>query len=121
MSASTLYDRLGRRAGIERITRTLIENHLANPVVKTRYANSDDLARVERRAVEFFCAGTGGPENYSGMDMRTTHRGMNVSEQEFVAVLDDAMAALESNGVDATTRGEVLALLWSLKGEVVRV
>lgn len=65
-------------------------------------------------------AGTGGPETYSGRDMVTTHRGMNISEQEFVAVLEDAMAGLEKNGIDASTRATVLAILWSLKGEVVR-
>ena len=120
-SVPSLYERLGGHAGITRITRDLLRNHLANPLVSIRYARSEDLARVERRAVEFFCAGTGGPETYSGQDMLATHKGMNISEQEFVAVLDDAMAALETNGIDAQTRTEVLGILWSLKGEVVRV
>jgi len=117
----SLYERLGRREGITRITADLMKNHLANPLVKARYENSEDLARVERRAVEFFCAGTGGPETYSGQDMLTTHRGMNISEQEFMSVIDDAMAALHTNGVDEPTRNDVLAILWSMRREVVRV
>lgn len=120
-SVPSLYERLGGNAGITRITRDLLRNHMSNPLVSTRYAGSEDLARVERRVVEFFCAGSGGPETYSGQDMVSTHKGMNISEQEFVAVLDDAMAALETNGIDAPTRTEVLGILWSLKGEVVRV
>ena len=116
----SLYERLGRRDGIARITRTLISNHLANPLVRTRFENSD-MARVEQHAVEFFCAGAGGPETYGGRDMLTTHRGMNISEQEFVAVVDDAVAALDSHGIEPATRSDVLAILWSLKGEVVRV
>jgi hemoglobin len=115
-----LYERLGRREGIARITRTLIDNHMANPLVSVRYAGAD-MKKVEQRVVEFFCAGAGGPETYSGKDMLATHRGMNISEQEFVAVLDDAMAALQSNGVDADTRNDVLAILWSLKDQVIRV
>jgi hemoglobin len=118
---TSLYERLGRREGIARITADLMKNHLANPVVKTRFANSEDLARVERRAVEFFCAGTGGPETYSGQDMLTTHRGMNISEQEFMAVIDDAMVALQTNGIDESTRNDVLAVLWSMRREVVRL
>ena len=117
----SLYERLGGREGITRITRDLVRNHLANPLVSARYARSEDLEGVERRVVEFFCAGSGGPETYTGQDMIATHKGMNISEQEFVAVLDDAMAALETNGVDAPTRAEVLAILWSLKGQVVRI
>lgn len=120
-SAPTLYERLGRRDGIARITRDLIANHLANPLVKTRYEYVENMARVEQHVIEFFCAGAGGPETYGGKDMLATHRGMNISEQEFVAVVDDALAALVSNGIDATTRNDVLAILWSLKGEVIRV
>ncbi len=120
-TTASLYERLGRREGITRITADLMKNHLANPLVKTRYENSKDLARVERRVIEFFCAGSGGPETYSGQDMVSTHRGMNVSEQEFISVIDDAMAALEKNDIDVTTRNDVLAILWSLKGEVIRV
>lgn len=116
----SLYDRLGRQEGIARITRTLIDNHLANPVVNVRYRETD-LKKVEQRVIEFFCAGAGGPQTYTGKDMRTTHKGMNVSEQEYVSVIDDAMAALETHGIDAATRNDVLAILWSLKGEVMRV
>ena len=120
-TTASLYDRLGRREGITRITRDLIEIHLANPLVKTRFENIEDPARFERRVIEFFCAGSGGPETYSGRDMVSTHRGMNISEQEFISVVDDAMAALEKNGIDLPTRNDVLAIFWSLKGEVVRV
>lgn len=120
-ATETLYDRLGRREGITRITRELMKNHLANPLVKTRYENSLDLERVETRVVEFFCVGAGGPESYSGKDMLATHKGMNVSEQEFITVIDDAMDALEKCGVEPSVRNEVLAILWSLKGEVIRV
>ena len=63
-TTTTLYERLGRREGITRITADLMKNHLANPLVNARYMNSEDLARVERRAVEFFCAGTGGPADH---------------------------------------------------------
>ena len=119
--ATTLYERLGSQEGITRISRELIKNHLGNPLVKTRYQNIDNMDRLEQRVIEFFCAGAGGPQSYSGQDMLTTHRGMNVSEQEFITVIDDAMNALETCGIDTPTRNEVLAILWSLKGEVICV
>jgi len=120
-ATTTLYDRLGRRDGITQITRALIKNHLANPLVSNRYSQIKDMDRVERNVIDFFCAGAGGPESYTGKDMLGTHRGMNISEQEFVSVIDDAMAALETCGVDAPVRNEVLAILWSMKGDVIRV
>ena len=119
-TTTSLYDRLGRREGIARITRTMIDNHMANPLVNARYGASD-LPKVEQHVIEFFCAGAGGPESYTGKDILATHKGMNINEQEFVTVIDDAMAALETHNVDSATRNDVLAVLWSLKGEVVRV
>lgn len=120
-SNASLYERLGRHEGITRITRELMKNHLSNPLIKTRFLASENLERVERRAVEFLCAGSGGPESYTGKDLLTTHKGMNISEQELCSVIDDALDALDKCGVEASARNEVLAILWSLKGDVVRV
>ena len=76
---------------------------------------------MERRAVEFFCAGTGEPESYTGQDMAATHKGMNINGQEFMTVIDDAMNALQKNAIDEATRNDVLAVLWSMRRKVLRV
>lgn len=120
MSAS-LYDRLGGEAGISAIVDDVIAAHLANPAVQTRFQNVSDLEHAKKMAREFFCAGSGGPQAYTGKDMRTAHKGMNISEQEYLAVVDDIMGTLAKHGIDDTTRKDVLAILYSLKGEIIRV
>lgn len=117
----SLYDRLGRFDGITRIVHDVMENHLANPAIRTRFAAAKDLDHAKKMAVEFFCAGCGGPEAYTGRDLVITHTGMNISEQEYMAAMDDILAALEKNDIDPATRGEVTAVLYSLKGQVIRV
>ena len=67
------------------------------------------------------CAGTGGPQAYSGKDMLAAHKGMNISEQEFMAVLDDILAALETHGVGQREIEEFLFIAHSLRGDIVRV
>jgi hemoglobin len=123
MSTATvpLYDRLGGIEGITRIVADTIDAHLANPLIRSRFENSPDLARAKRMAVEFFCAGSGGPQPYTGKDLLAAHKGMNVSEQEYMAAMDDIVAALRRNGVDDGTQGEVVAILYSVKGQVIRV
>lgn len=118
---ATLYDRLGRFDGITRIVHDVMDNHLANPAVQTRFRNSKDLDHAKKMAVEFFCAGCGGPEAYSGRDLVVAHTGMNISEQEYMAAMDDILAALQKNGIDPGTQGEVTAVLYSLKGQVIRL
>ena len=120
MSAS-LYDRLGGAAGISAIVDDVIANHLVNPAVQTRFMAVKDKEHLKKMAREFFGAGSGGPEPYTGRDMLTTHRGMNISEQEYLAVMDDIMAALDKNRIDDVTKKDVLAILYSLKGEIIRV
>lgn len=119
--ASTLYERLGERDGITQLVDDAVNAHLANPIVKTRFENTDDIDHAKRMSVEFFCAGSGGPEVYTGRDMLTTHRGMNISEQEFLAVVDDIFHAMDKNQLDAEVQKEVLAVLYSLKDEIIRV
>jgi hemoglobin len=120
MSAS-LYERLGGADGISSIVDDVIAAHLSNPSVQARFLNVKDLEHAKRMAREFFCAGSGGPEAYTGKDMRAAHTGMNISEQEYLAVVDDIMGALAKHHIDETTRKDVLAILYSLKGEIIRV
>ena len=49
------------------------------------------------------------------------HKGMNIDNDEFVAMLDDAMAALEKNNIGQREKEEVLYIFFSLKGDVVLV
>ncbi len=117
----SLYERLGETVGISRIVEDVMAAHLRNPIVKTRFEAIEDIDHSTKMAVEFFAAGSGGPDPYTGRDMLTAHRGMNISEQEFIAVVDDIMWALEKHEMTDDTKKDVLAILYSLKGEIIRV
>ncbi len=119
--ALTLYERLGKAEGIARIVDDVIAAHLRNPIVKSRFENVKDLEHAKRMAREFFCAGSGGPEAYTGKDMLAAHKGMNISELEYLAVMDDIVGALEKHQVEDATRNDVIAILYSLKGNIIRV
>ena len=124
MSAS-LYERLGKTEGIRSIVNTALEAHLANPVVQKRYEpgarDPEHWNRVTQHAVDFFVAGAGGPANYTGKSMIEAHTGMNISATEFVAVVDDILGALGKHEVDESTQKDVLAILYSLKPQIVRL
>ena len=117
---TSLYERLGATEGITKIASDLIDIHVANPTIAPRYAASD-INKVKHAAATFFISGTGGPSVYEGKDMLAAHQGMNIDNDEFVAVLDDAMAALEKNDIGQREKEEVLAIFFSMKGDIVRV
>ena len=116
--SETLYERLGGTEGIQRIANDLIDNHMGNPRISRRFAVSD-LANLKKVAAEFFISGTGGPNVYNGKDMVSAHKGMNINDEEFMAMLDDAMGALEKNNVGQREKEEVLYIFYSLRGDVV--
>ncbi|MDE2456648.1 MAG: group 1 truncated hemoglobin [Burkholderiales bacterium] len=119
MTAS-LYERLGSAEAIAKIVDDFVDRHAANPLLAPRFQGRD-LAKAKRHGTQFMCMGAGGPERYEGRDMRTTHAGMNISEQEFIAALDDIVAAMQAHKVGAAEVNEVVGILYSLKGEVLRL
>jgi hemoglobin len=115
-----LYERLGGAAGIHSIVENIWSNHISNPLVKNRYEASDP-ENVKRLVREFFSAGIGGPETYTGRDMLAAHKGMNINDEEFVAVIDDVLKALGQNDVGQKEKDEVLCILYSMKAEIAHV
>lgn len=118
--SDTLYQRLGEADGIARLVDDVIVAHLANPIVKSRFQQIEDMAKTKRVVTDFFCAGAGGPTPYAGKDMLAVHKGMNVSEQEYLAVMDDIVGAMEKHRYDEETKSDVIAILYSLKGDIIR-
>jgi hemoglobin len=117
----SLYQRLGEAEGIARLVDDVMAAHLANPLIKTRFENIKDMERAKRMAREFFGAGAGGPAPYTGKDMLAAHKGMNISEQEYLAATDDIVGAMNKNKLDEATKNDVIAILYSLKGNIIRV
>jgi len=119
MTAS-LYERLGETAGITRIANDIVDLHAKNPKIAARFAGSD-LSALKTLAAEFFIAGSGGPQVYTGRDMLETHRHMNISDEEFMAVMDDAMTALDMSAIGDAEKADVLYIFYSLRPQIAGV
>ncbi|WP_018879515.1 group 1 truncated hemoglobin [Thioalkalivibrio sp. ALE9] len=117
----TLYDRLGGQAGIDKLVNRIVELHLQNQTVGPRYwaLDDDQVAHAREKVKEFLAAGSGGPVEYTGRSMLETHTGMNVSVDEFVAVLDDIVQAMHEMDYPRSVCDEVLGISYSLKEEIV--
>jgi len=116
----SLYERLGATAGITRLAGDLVDNHMANACIATRFAESD-LPALKNAAATFFIAATGGPDVYRGKDLLAAHKGMNIAATEFMAVLDDALAAMQKNQIGQREQEEVLFAFYSMRSQIVLV
>jgi hemoglobin len=125
MDPKSLFDRLGASAGIAGLVEDIVAAHMENPVIRARFRpfldTPDKLAVTKQHLSAFLEAGSGGAQKYTGREMREAHRGMNISEAEYMAALDDIMAVLRKHGIDDQTQKDVLSIGYSLKGEIVHV
>ncbi len=118
-AVKSLYDRIGGKEKVKAIVEDIWNNHAKNPIVKDRFAASDP-SYVKKRVFEIFAVAAGATDvEYKGMDMKSAHKGMNINEMEFNAVVDDVLAACEMHKVAQQERNEVLAILWSVRKDIV--
>ena len=117
----TLYERMGGETVIRSLANDIADNHMKNPLIQTRFAIVENMDKVKQIVFEFICAGTGGPQTYTGKGMLGAHKGMNISEQEFIAVVDDIMLAMDENSMGEREKKDMLAIAYSLKDEIIRV
>ena len=116
----SLYERLGGSEVIKQISSDVVDNHMANPHISTRFTASN-LDKLKQTVTDFFITGTGGPNLYQGKDMLAAHKGMNIAASEFMSVLDDALAALGKNNIAQREQEEVLFILYSMRSDIVLV
>lgn len=125
MQARTLFERLGGATGIAALVDDIVAAHMANPTIKARFRpyldTPEKLAVTKGHLCAFLEAGTGGARAYLGRTMRDAHRGMNIGEAEYMAALDDILLVLRKHEIDAETQKDVLAVAYSLKGEILHV
>ena len=122
-ASKSLFERLGGTEGITKIVDDVVATHIDNPKITARFTpyleEPERLAKIKQHTVDFFSAGSGGKVSYHGRDMETTHKGMNISAEEFMCVVDDIMLVLGKHNIDAKSQNEVLVILWSLKGMIM--
>lgn len=115
---ASLYDRLGGQPAIVAVVDDFVGNVAADNRIN-RYFARTDIPRLKKLLVEQICAGTGGPCTYTGRDMRTTHRGMNITDADFDALVEDLVKSLDKFKVPAREKNELIAVLGPMKPQIV--
>ena len=65
------------------------------------------------------CKVTGGPCNYTGRTIKEAHADLNITEREWQALLSDFRRVLNSYDVPQREQKELIAIMVSLKKEIV--
>jgi hemoglobin len=122
MSAGlSLYKQLGGYDAIAAVTDDLIARLVADPKLSKFFVGLDDehKAQVRQHFVDFICAKAGGSCLYTGRDMKTTHAGLHITEDEWNAAVADFGATEDKFNIPPYVRKQIADLFAQLKPEIV--
>jgi len=117
----SLYTRLGGYNAIAAVTDDFIGRLAADKQVSRFFVghSQDSLMKIRQHVVEFLCNATGGPCVYMGRDMKTSHKGMGITESDWDLSVKALVATLDKFKVPEKEKGEVLGAVGPLKAQIV--
>jgi len=117
----SLFDQLGGAdavdAAVEVFYRKVLEDYRIN-----RFFDSSDMERQAAKQKAFLTMAFGGPNDYSGKDMRTAHARfvkMGLSDSHFNIVLEHLSATLVELSVPPALIAQVMALAETTRADVL--
>jgi hemoglobin len=79
------------------------------------------MRKDNQLVLEFLCMAFGGPSAYLGRDMKTSHEGLGITDDEWDIFARHTVAALDKLGIPEQEKSEFLAAAASLKPDIVEL
>lgn len=117
----TLYKRLGGYDAIAAVTDEFIGRLVSNKTLARFFdgASTNTKKRIRQLVVDQLCAVTGGPCVYIGLDMKTAHAGLGITEADWNAAVKDLVDTLDKFKVPQKEKDELIALVATTKADIV--
>ncbi len=127
-----LAERLGGYKSISKVVDEFVANCAADTRINSFFAatasDKKRLAKFKTNLTDQICTAGGGWKmvgkkkvacTYTGKDMKTAHAGMGVQAEHFTALVEDLVKALDKFKVPEKEKGELLAALGPMQGDIV--
>ena len=118
VNKKSLYDRLGGKGAITAVVDDFVGKVAGDARINARFVNAD-IPHLKAMLVEQICEASGGPCKYTGKDMKTSHTGMNITNDEFNALVDDLGKTLNQFKVPADAQKDLIGALAPMQPDIV--
>lgn len=117
----TLYERLGGYNAIAAVVDDFVGRLVGDKRFERFFAghSKDSQKRIRQHILDQLCAAAGGPCFYTGRDMKTTHEGLGISEEDWQAAVNHLVASLDKFKVPKREKDEMLAAVSKFKNDIV--
>lgn len=119
--SQTLYERIGGEPAVNAAVEVFYRKVLNDYRINRFFANTDMDKQIAKQKA-FFTMAFGGPNNYTGQDMRTAHArlvDMGLDDSHFDAVMEHLGATLTELNVPGELIAEAAALAESTRRDVL--
>jgi hemoglobin len=119
--AKSLYARLGGYDAIAAVADNLLPRLSGDAVLGRFWSHrgADGVAREKQLLIDFLANRSGGPLLYTGRDMKTSHLGMRITEQDWAIFRGHLDATLDCFNLPDRERNDVLAFIESHRLEIL--
>lgn len=118
---SSLYERVGGTEAVKAAVDIFYDKVIADGRI-AHFFDGVDMGAQRRKQRAFLIMAFGGPNTYSGADMRRAHEPLvaqGLSDAHFDAVVENLAGTLAELGVGAGEIGEVAAIAESVRADVL--
>ena len=117
----SLYVRLGGYDAIAAVVDDFIGRLATDKRFKRFFAgfSDDSKKRLRQHILDQFCVAAGGPCVYMGRDMRTTHKGLGITDADWDVAAKHLVASLDKYKVPQAEKDELLAFVGAQKKDIV--
>lgn len=120
----SLYERLGGLGPISVVVSDFLDAMIPDPELNENPAIAEARERVpapylKYQVTAFVCQATGGPCEYHGRDMESSHAHLNITEAEWDRMAEIFQGVLDKHDVPDRESQELLELLGTTKEDIV--
>lgn len=119
--SATLYERIGGEAAVNAAVELFYRKVLSDYRINRFFDNSDMEKQIAKQKA-FFTMAFGGPNNYTGQDMRTAHAHlvkMGMNDFHFDVVMEHLGATMAELNVPPELIAEAAAIAESVRNDVL--
>ncbi|RMF19202.1 MAG: group 1 truncated hemoglobin [Gammaproteobacteria bacterium] len=114
----SVYEKIGGEQAVNAAVDIFYRKVLADDTI-SHFFDTVDMARQHAKQKAFLTMVFGGPNAYTGKDMREAHKHMNLTDAHFNAVAGHLQSTLEELAVPTEFIEEILGIALSVKDDVL--
>jgi hemoglobin len=115
---ASIFKSFGEKEGLVRIMDDFMIGLLKDPRTKTFFEKADQ-ERVKAQLVDQFCFILNGPCEYKGASMKPMHANLDISRENFNALVEQLQFAMDKHKVPFAAQNKLLAVLAPMHRDIV--